>query len=186
MKDNQIVELYLNRSEEAIRHTSEKYGSSLRKTAYRITEDLQTSGECENDTYMEAWNRIPPHEPRTYLFQFLLRIIRNISINRCVERNRLKRSAFISELSEEMEQCIPAPDDTESRVDGEILGGIISVFLRNLPKEKRLIFMQRYFFLDSVSSIAKRFGFSESKVKTTLFRIRNDLREYLIKEGYTL
>lgn len=186
MEDNQVVDLYLNRSEDAIRLTSEKYGSSLRKTAYRITEDLQTSEKCESDTYMEAWKRIPPHEPRTYLLQFLLRIIRNISINRCIERNRLKRSAFISELTEEMEQCIPAPDDVESRIDGNVLGGIISTFLRSLSKEKRLIFMQRYFFLESVSSIAERFGFSVSKVKTTLFRVRNDLREYLIKEGYSL
>ncbi len=186
MEDSQIVDLYLRRNEDAIRATSEKYGSSLRSTAYRITEDEQTSEECENDTYLEAWNRIPPHEPRSYLLPFLLRIVRAISVNRCVERDRLKRSAFISELSAEMEQCIPAPSDTESTVFGEILGGVISEFLRSQPREKRLIFMQRYFFLDSVSAIAKRLRISESKVKTTLYRTRNDLRVYLIKEGYEL
>lgn len=186
MEDEKIVELYLNRDEESIRYTSDKYGSKLRRTSYRITEDVQTAEECENDTYMEAWKCIPPNEPRTYFFQFLSRIIRNISINRCIERNRLKRKAYIVELSAEMEQCIPAPDDKDSRMEGEELGKIISDFLCKLPKEKRLMFMHRYYFLDSVASIAKRFGYSESKVKTTLFRVRNELREYLIKEGVAL
>ena len=186
MEDEKIVELYLSREEKAIRYTSDKYGSKLRHISYRITKDLQTAEECENDTYMEAWKRIPPNEPRTYFFPFLSRIIRNISINRCIERNRLKRNAYIVELSAEMEQCIPAPDDTASRIEGEELGNIISNFLYELPKEKRLIFMQRYYFLDSIASIAKRFGYSESKVKTTLFRVRNDLREYLIKEDVAL
>ena len=186
MEDEKIVELYLERSEEAIKYTSEKYGNKLRHFSFRITGDVQTSEECENDTYMEVWKRIPPNEPRNYFFQFLSRIARNISINRCIERNRLKRSAFIVEFTTEMEQCIPSPDEADRRIESEEIGRIISAFLRELPKEKRLLFMQRYFFLDSISSIAKRFGYSESKVKTTLFRVRNDLRQYLIKEGYTL
>lgn len=85
-----------------------------------------------------------------------------------------------------MEQCIPGSNDMESRMESKELGKTISIFLRGLSSEKRLMFMQRYYFLDSISSIAKRFGVGESKVKTTLFRVRNDLREYLIKEGYTL
>ena len=186
MEDEKIVELYLERSEEAIKYTSEKYGNKLRHISFRITGDAQTAEECENDTYMEVWKRIPPNEPRNYFFQFLSRIARNISINRCIERNRLKRSAYIVEFTTEMEQCIPSPDDVGRRIENEEIGRIISAFLHGLPKEKRLLFMQRYYFLDSISSIAKRFGYSESKVKTTLFRVRNDLRQYLIKEGYTL
>lgn len=186
MEDEEIIELYLKRNEEAIRYTSDKYGTKLRHISFRITGDAQTAEECENDTYMEVWKRIPPNEPRNYFFQYLTRIARNISINRCMERNRLKRSAYIVEFTTEMEQCIPSPDDTERRVESEEIGRIISAFLRELPKEKRLLFMQRYFFLDSISSIAKRFGYSESKVKTTLSRVRIDLRKYLIKEGYTL
>ncbi len=186
MEDEKIVELYLCRDETTIRHTSDKYGNRLRSVSYRITADEFMSEECENDTYMEAWNRIPPNEPKTYLFQFLSRIIRNISINRCIERKRLKRSAYITELTQEMEQCIPGPDDVESRLDAAVLGEIISSFLHMQAKEKRIIFMHRYYYLDSVSAIARRFGYTESKVKTTLFRMRNDLRKYLTKEGYTL
>lgn len=186
MDDDRIVELFLNRDESAIACTSEKYGNRLCSIAQRITGDLSTAEECENDTYLEAWKRIPPNEPRTYLLAFLSRIIRNISINRCVERDRLKRSAYITELSAEMEQCIPSPNDVESCLDGIEIGRIISVFLHAQPKEKRVIFMHRYYYLDSVSSIADRFGYSESKVKTMLFRMRNDFRNYLIQEGYTL
>ena len=121
LDDNRIVDLYLSRDETAIAHTSEKYGSRLRNVAYGIVEDLHTAEECENDTYMEAWNSIPPHEPKSYLFAFLARITRHIALDFCKERSRLKRSAFISELSAEMEQCIPAPDDTERRIGGMVL-----------------------------------------------------------------
>ena len=117
MDDNQIVELYLLRDETAIKQTTEKFGSRLRSLAYRIVNDRQTAEECENDAYMEAWSAIPPHEPRSYLYAFLARITRHISLNCCRDRSRLKRSAFICELSAEMEQCIPAPDDVACRVD---------------------------------------------------------------------
>lgn len=114
MDDRGIVALYLRRDETAIRQTAEKYGSRLRTLAYRIVNDLQTAEECENDTYMEAWNTIPPHEPSDYFYAFLARITRHISLNRCRDRDRLKRSAFICELSAEMEQCIPAPDNAHA------------------------------------------------------------------------
>ena len=186
MDDNGIVDLFFNRDESAIVHTKEKYGKRIRAISFRITGDEATSEECENDTYLEAWNRIPPNEPRTYLLAFLSKINRNIAINRCVERERLKRKAMIVELSEEMESCISSGCDVEGYYDGIELERAISGFLHNQSKEKRIIFMHRYFYLDSISSIAKRFGYSESKIKTMLFRMRNDLRHYLIKEGFTL
>ena len=136
MEDEEIVELYLERNEEAIRYTSEKYGTKLRHISFRITGDAQTSEECENDTYMEVWKRIPPNEPRNYFFQFLSRIARNISINRCIERNRLKRSAYIVEFTTEMEQCIPSPDDADRRIESEEIGRIISAFLLNYRKKR--------------------------------------------------
>ena len=101
MEDHKIVRLFLERDEAAIRFTSEKYGSRLRMLALCITSDMQTSEECENDTYLEAWNRIPPHEPKTYLFAFLARIIRHISIDRCRERTSLKRNGYVIELTQE-------------------------------------------------------------------------------------
>ncbi len=186
MEDEKIVELYWNRDEDAIRRTAEKYGPRLRRLALGIVKDRPVSEECENDTYMEAWNRIPPHAPRTYLYMFLACIIRHISLNRCRDQARLKRSAHICVLSEEMEQCIPAPEDTLCRVEGILLGEAVSRFLRMQPEEKRNVFLRRYWYMDSIADISRRFMLSQSKVKTMLFRSRNDLREYLEKEGYTL
>ncbi len=186
MDDSKIVALYLLRDEAAIRQTAEKYGSRLRSLAFGIVGDSQTAEECENDTYMEAWSTIPPHEPEGYLYAFLARITRHISLNCCRDRRRLKRSALICELSAEMEQCIPAPDDAACRVDDLVLRDAINGFLGSLNAEKRNIFVRRYWYLDSVAAISRRFSISESKVKTTLFRCRAGLREYLEKEGYTL
>lgn len=136
LDDNRIVELYLLRDETAIKQTTEKYGSRLRSLAYGIVKDQQTAEECENDTYMKAWNTIPPHEPRSYLYAFLARITRHISLNCCRDRSRLKRNAFICELSAEMEQCIPAPDDVECRIDDMALSDAINGFLSKLDEEK--------------------------------------------------
>ncbi len=186
MGDNEIVELYLLKDEAAIMHTTEKYGHRLRALAYGIVADSRTAEECENDTYMEAWNLIPTNEPRNYLYAFLARIIRHISLNCCRSRSRLKRRAYICELSTELEQCIPAPNDTSCSIDDIVFGEIINNFLASLDKEKRNIFVRRYWYLDSISSISNYFPLSESKVKTTLFRCRNKLKKYLEKEGYVL
>lgn len=186
MDDKRIVDLYLHRDEAAIAQTSRKYGSQLRSLAYGIVEDQNTAEECENDTYMKAWSSIPPHEPKEYLFAFLARITRHIALNFCRERGRLKRSAFICELSAEMEQCIPVPDDTECRIDAMILCEAINKFLTALTEEKRNIFVRRYWYMDSIASISQRYGVTQSKVKSILFRSRNQLREYLDKEGYKL
>lgn len=186
LEDSKIVKLYFLRDETAINLTAEKYGSRLRGLSYGIVKDRQTAEECENDTYMEAWNAIPPHEPKSYLYAFLARIIRHLSLNRCRDNNRLKRSAFIRELGSELEQCIPTPDDVACRIDDMVLRDAINGFLRTLDVEKRNVFVRRYWYLDSVAAISKRFALSESKVKTVLFRCRNGLREYLKKEGYTL
>ncbi len=186
MEDSKIVELFLKRDESAIQYTSEKYGRRLRSLSLGIVQDLQTAEECENDTYVETWNSIPPNKPNNYLYAFLARIIRHISLNCCRDRSRLKRNAYICELSTEMEQCIPSPDDCECRIDDTVLKDVINGFLASLDAEKRNVFVRRYWYLDSIADISKRFGLSESKVKTMLFRIRNKLREHLKKEGYTL
>ena len=186
LDDAGIVELYLLRDEEAIGQTSAKYGSRLHALAYGIVLDRETAEECENDTYLEAWKSIPPHEPRSYLYAFLARITRHISLNCCRDRSRLKRSAYIVELSTEMEECIPAPDDLDCRMDDLALSEAINGFLRSLDQEKRNIFVRRYWYLDPLADIAKRFAVSESKVKSTLFRCRGELRRRLEKEGYTL
>lgn len=186
MEDSRIVDMYLERDEAAIKETADKYGTRLRTLAYGIVDDAHTAEECENDTYMQVWSSVPPHEPRDYLYAFSARITRHISLNRCRDEKRLKRSAYICDLGTELEQCIPAPDDAACRVDDIVLAEILNGFLRSLDNEKRNIFIRRYWYLDSVADISKRFALSESKVKTTLFRSRNKLRERLLKEGYDI
>ena len=186
MDDNRIVELFLHRNEASIRETAEKYGNRLNSLAFSIVKDWETAEECVEDTYMEAWNSIPPHEPGSYLYAFLARITRHISLNCCRNRSRLKRRAFLCELSEELEQCLPASDDMECRMDNMALREAINGFLASLKEENRNIFLRRYWYLDSVADISRRYGLSESKVKTTLFRIRNQFRKYLEEEGYNL
>ena len=186
MEDGKIVRMYFDRDEDAIRRTAEKYGARLRRVSFGITLDEQTSEECENDTYMEAWNRIPPAEPNTYFYAFLARIVRSVSIDRCRERASLKRDGYIVELNEELESCLPAAGDAEDALNGKLQGETISRFLRTLSDEKQLVFLRRYFYLDSIPEICGKLSMGESRVKMMLFRIRSDLREYLLKEGYTL
>ena len=187
MEDCKIVELYLCRYETAIARTAEKYGTRLRALALGIAGDARTAEECENDTYMGAWNSIPPHEPRDYLYAFLARITRHLALNRCRERSALRRSAFICELSAEMEQCIPASgSDMFEHMEGVAVKQAINEFLGTLSREKRTVFLRRYWYLDSIAAISKRCGLSQSKVKTMLHRCRKQLREHLIKEGFSV
>ncbi|MCQ2445571.1 MAG: hypothetical protein MJ141_01625, partial [Clostridia bacterium] len=138
LEDDKIVWLYLNRDETAIRQTSEKYGSRLRAISYKITSDRETSEECENDTYLETWNRIPPSDPRDYFYAFLAKITRALSIDRCRERTRLKRDSYIVELTSELEMCIPAVDDVAGDVEAKLLGEAISRYLYTLSDEKQV------------------------------------------------
>ena len=186
MDDSVIVDLYLNRDETAIKHTSAKYGDRLRQLAHTIVEDRSAAEECENDTYLQAWNAIPPHEPRAYLFAFLARITRHIALDICKQRSRLKRGAILCELSAELEQCIPARDDVTRHLEAKVLCEEINRFLATLTNEKRNIFVRRYWYMDSVASISSFYGLKQSKVKSILFRSRNELRQYLKKEGYDL
>lgn len=186
MQDSEIVDLFLLRDEKAIIAANEKYGSRLFGISKNICADKSDAEECVNDTWLEAWKRIPPAEPKTYLFPFLAKITRAITINHCRKLSAQKRRADFVTLTEEMEQCIPSPSDVESHIDEKELSRAVSDFLRTVPEEKRNIFLRRYWFMDSVDEIAKCFGISDSKVKTTLFRLRNQLREYLVKEGYKL
>ena len=184
MDDDRIVALYMERDERAIEQTALKYGKRLWGIAKGITEDSLSAEECENDTYLEAWDTIPPQNPSAYLFAYLARIIRHISLDVCRKRNSLKRNAFITELTAEMEECIPASDAPADRLEAKELGEAISRYLRLLTEEKQIIFMRRYWYLDSVESIASRLGIGVSKVKMTLFRCKKELKAYLEKEGY--
>lgn len=185
MNDVDIIRLFLERNEKAIICTKTVYGKRIRHLAYQITEDFEVSEECENDTYLKAWDSIPPHEPYDYFYPFLVRITRHIALNICRNRKALKRKASIEELTIELQDTIPDKmvKDVASDV---VLKEILNSFLQSLPEEKRNIFIRRYWYLDSVATIAKGYGFTKSKVKTTLFRCREQLRTLLEKEDFTI
>ena len=184
VEDRQIVELYLARDESALARTAEKYGPALRALAENLLEDPQTAEECENDVYLAAWNAIPPHEPREYLYPFLARIARHTALDRCRERSRQKRGAPLLQLTQELEQCLPAPDNAAERLDELALAEAINRFLGSLSEENRNIFLRRYWYMDPVAAIAERYALTRSKVKVSLYRSRNRLREYRKKEGH--
>lgn len=184
IEDEIIIDRYIVRDESAISYTADKYGKQLVAIANRICDDLDIAEECENDTYLRAWNSIPPHEPRGYFFTFLAKITRNLALDRYRESNRLKRSAAIVELTGELSEIIAGNDDATANAESEELKNYINSFLRTLHKEKRNVFIRRYWYMDSVAEIADRYGISEGKIKTILFRVRNGLRQYLKKEGY--
>ena len=186
MKDTDIVDLYLRREEAAVEQTASEYGTRLRKLSMNIVNNASDVDECENDTYLSAWKLIPPNEPRTYLFAFLAKIIRNHSINIWKRQHAKKRNTILVELTTEMQECIPAPNNTECKIANDEFGNILNTFLWSLEEDPRNVFLRRYWFADSIRDIANRFLMSESKVKSMLFRTRNHMRAYLEKEGYEL
>ncbi len=186
MDDREIVQLFWERNEEAVRAAAQKYGSHIRGVAYQVTRSHEIAEECENDTYLELWNRIPPDRPETYLESYVLRIGRCIAIDRCRKDTRLKRAAYLTELTEEIEMYIPSEKDVAEELEVKQLGEAINRFVLGLSEEKQVMFACRYYYLDSIAEIAERLSVSSSKVKVTLLRIRRSLRDYLKKEGYTV
>ena len=184
MEDSVIVELYLSRDETAIARTQEKYGPRLRTVARRILDSEESAEECENDTYFEAWERIPPNEPRTYLYAFLGAITRHLAIDMCRREHSQKRRALFCELTREMGECIPGAQDVEQEAAATELSRAVSRFLETRSQAQRDVFLRRYWFFDTVPEISRRYGFTQSKIKTMLFRLREALREYLKREGY--
>ena len=186
MEDSSIVDLYLARDERAICETDGKYGKKLYSISRRITENGADAEECVSDTYLGAWTRIPPHEPRTYFFAFLARIVRAASIDRCRKSMRQKRTAHVEELTKELEECIAAPDDLACRLDDRAIADALNGFLGTLTPETRQIFLRRYWYFDSIDAISKYTGHSQGKIKSMLFRTRQKLRKYLESEGVSL
>lgn len=185
MEDKDIIELYWKRSQQAISETSQKYGIQLQSLSRRILNNVEDAEECVSDTYHATWNTLPPQRPN-YFFAYLAKLARNFCFGRLDYRQAQKRNAVVVELSEELENCIPAPNDYEQRLESEEIGKIISEFLYGQSVEMRKVFVRRYWYLDSVRDISASMQLSESKVKSILFRMRNKLREHLEKEGIVL
>ena len=181
MTDEQIIELFWARNEEAIHQTDAAYGKKLYALADKILRSREDAEESVSDTYMQAWDTIPPKRPE-YFFAYLAKICRNMALGRLERRSAAKRSAEVVAFTEEMERCIPDNAQTWSP-EREELSRLLNVFLDGLPQESRLIFLRRYLYVDTVAEIAARYGISESKVKTQLHRTRTKLHTYLAKEG---
>lgn len=186
MEDQEIVQLFWEHSEAAIKETEIKYGARLHQLAMKILNSRLDAEESVNDTFLETWNTIPPKKP-DYFFAYIAKICRYLSFGKLDWKNAKKRSAELVALTSEMELCIPDPSsEIDEDRTGEEIGQLINKFLSSLTEEKRLIFMRRYWYTDSVRSISERYGIGESKVKTTLFRARNELKDFLRKEGVTV
>lgn len=184
MQDDKIVALYWQREEAAIRETEKKYGRYLLKIAYNILYDWEDSKESVNDTYLKAWDSIPPHKPAA-LSTYLGKITREASIDLFRARKRAKRqpSEYVLSLSE-LGECVPGGNTTEQDVDMHLLAEAINNYLRTLSREARTVFTGRYYYMDSIKEIAAWQGISESKVKSMLYRTRQGLRDYLAQEGF--
>ena len=186
VEDKQIVDLYWERSEAAISETDKKYGRYCRYIAYNILFNDEDCQECINDTYLKAWAAIPPHRPDR-LSAFLGKITRNISLNRYKYNHADKRCGGQMPLVlEELHECIPSAENPEQIVEDIVLTDTLNRFLAALPAETRKIFMRRYWYLSSVKEIAEDYSITESKVKMSLMRSRNKLKQLLEKEGITL
>ncbi|MGM9585070.1 MAG: RNA polymerase sigma factor [Faecousia sp.] len=186
MDDERIVALYWERSEQAIAETQIKYDRYLQKIAQNILNNMEDSRESVNDTYLAAWNSMPPHRPGI-LSAYLAKLTRRISIDRFRYRTRGKRVASEYALSlSELSDCVSGGNTTEEIVNAKALADAIGVYLRLQSQEVQTAFLGRYYFLDPVKEIARYLGMSESKVKSLLYRTRIGLKEYLEKEGFCL
>ena len=186
LDDAQIVALYWQRDELAIRETDRKYKNFLLSVAYNIVHDTHDCEECLNDTYVGAWNAIPPAKP-TLLQAFLATIMRRTAIDRYKARRRQKR--VVSELTvslTEIEDFISTPEDMHSTIDARELGRVISDFVRALPDRRMYIFMSRYYFARPIKEISKLLGCSLSSVNKEIAALKRDLKEKLVKEDYSL
>lgn len=181
MEDTQIIKLYFARDERAIEETAAKYGRLCFRVANNILSNTEDSEECVNDTYLSVWNKIPPVRPDNFT-AFICKITRNLSLKKLESANAMKRRSNAVISLSELEEILPDNRITPSAEDEEI-GKLISDFLHQEKAEARNVFLRKYWFFDSISDIAERYSFSESKVKSMLFHTRNRLRRYLKKEG---
>ena len=186
LSDNEIVDLYWSRDEQAIEETHIKYGRYLYSIAYNIVNDNLDSEECLNDTYLGAWNSMPPQRPNV-LKAFLTVIIRRISINRYHQKSAMKK--IPSELTvslDELDGIITDEADAYKAIDMEKLAGLINNFVKSLSSRRRFIFISRYYFAEPIDKIAKEIGKSKSTVNKELFSIRSELQTLLEREGFTV
>lgn len=184
MEDEEIIQLYFARNQQAIKETEQKYGKLCLRIAKNLLSSPEDAEECVNDTYLALWDHIPPAHP-AYLASFICKVTRNLSLKKLEHTTAQKRSPdaviSLSELSDIL------PDSSmRASIESRELGQLISAFLWGEKEEVRNVFIRKYWFFDSVGDIAKRYSYSESKVKSMLLRTRSRLKKYLMKEGIAI
>ena len=186
MEDHQIIQLFFDRSEEAISQTAIKYGKYCHTIAYNILHNFEDSEECVNDTYWKAWSIIPPRKPKR-LAAFLGKITRNLSLDVYRHYTAEKRGGGEMPIAlEELGDCVSSSECLDDYANEIVLVDMLNRFLASLSAEHRKIFMRRYWYVSSVKEIADDYGITESKVKMSLLRSRNQLKAVLEKEGIAL
>lgn len=184
MEDSQIIELYWRKNADAISETSSKYGAYCYTIADNILHSIEDSEECVNDTWLHAWNAMPPQKPNV-LRMFLAKITRSLSVNRFKARSAEKRGGGeINLVLDELADCLAGGTNVEAEYEVKELEQCIRRFVRGLPERDGNVFVRRYFFTEPVAAIAKRYGLTESNVTVILSRTRKKLRLKLAKEGY--
>lgn len=184
MDDQEIIQLYFNRDEQAIHETGRKYGTYCYSIASNILGSHEDSEECVNDTWLRVWNAIPPAKPVRFR-SFLARITRNAAIDQCRRRNAGRRiKGNMQDVLEELEDCLPDHDTVESMAEARELEQLINRFLHSLPERECNIFLRRYFYAESTAEIARRYQLRKSNVAVILSRTRKKLKDYLTREEY--
>ncbi|MDR1131247.1 MAG: sigma-70 family RNA polymerase sigma factor [Oscillospiraceae bacterium] len=186
MEDSKIIDLYWKRAEIAIGETAKKYSRYCHAISFNILHNREDAEECVNDTYLKAWNAIPPKRPNC-LAAFLGKITRNLSLDKFKKYSADKRGHGQMEIAlSELDEVIPSATSVEQAIDEKELAESLDRFLGGLPKQKRMMFVQRYWYLMSIQTMAEQFSISESQAKSALFRIRNELKSHFEREGVVL
>ena len=182
MEDSKIIDLFFERSEQAIGELDSKYGKTVTKTAANILGNRQDVEECTNDTYLGVWNSIPPHRPNP-LVSFVCRIARNLAVSKLRAGTAAKRSSGLDLVLDELAEMVPSRMDVEADYEAKELAEAVNRFLAGLCYDDRYLFVRRYWYADSVKDIAGAMHVRDSRVSLRLFRLREKLRKSLQKEG---
>lgn len=185
IEDEKIIQLFFERSEQAIKELDLKYGKVCHKVSYNILHNRQDAEECVNDAYLGTWNAIPPQRPNP-LLTFLCKIVRNLSIMRHHSNTAMKRNSTYDVALEELEGCLASAATVEAEIEADELTSIIDSFLETLSQENRVIFMRRYWFSDTYQQIAERVGITENNAAVRLTRIRKQMKDYLTERKVSL
>lgn len=185
MEDSKIISLFFARSEQAIGELSTKYGKLCTHIAFNILGNIEDAEECVNDAYLGAWNTIPPQKPNP-LQAYICKIVRNIAVTKYHANTALKRNSYYDVALEELENCLFSSDTPEGALHAKELSHLLDRFLSGLDTRSRVIFVRRYWYSDSISTIAEAFRMRPNSISAHLSRTRKKLRNFLLQEGYTL